>query len=87
MFDPYEMCRVCGGKGYYMKKENVGSHTFETPKHCEYCGGKGKILKSKLRIKPLYDKFGRPIDQFGRVVKTPKQEPWYRRKRREKFQR
>jgi len=84
MFNPYEICRICGGKGWYPKTERVGSRSFETPHRCEYCDGKGEILKSKLRVKPLYDKYGRPIDQHGRLLKNPNQEPWYRRERRKK---
>ena len=66
-----------------MKTEKVGNQSFETPVRCEYCEGKGEVLKSKLRMKPLYDRYGRPIDQLGKLLKRPDQEPWYRRKRRE----
>jgi len=85
LFDPYVVCKVCGGEGWYPKQERIGTQVIETPTFCEYCGGKGKINSSKLKLKPLYDKFGRPIDTQGRVVKNPNQENWVRKKRRDQL--
>ena len=81
----YSKCPVCGGKGKYWGKEQISGNApiINTPRKCGECNGSGWILTSKLKVKPLYDKWGNPIDKFGRVVKTPEQEPDYRRKRRE----
>lgn len=84
-FDPYVTCNVCNGKGWYPKTERIGSQKIDTPHKCEYCDGKGRILRSKLRLRPLHDKYGRPIDEKGRVIKNPNRENWLRKKRRDQL--
>ena len=46
--DIYVRCKICGGDGWYNKKERIGSTVIDTPKRCVYCGGNGEILKSKI---------------------------------------
>jgi len=84
-FDAYVSCACCGGQGFWWKNERVGEQVIKTPIPCDLCGGKGQILASKLRDRPLYDRFGRPIDQLGRELKNPEQEPWARRMRRKQW--
>jgi len=84
-FNPYVKCTICAGKGWYPKQERIGGQVIETPKFCEYCNGHGEINSAKLKLRPLYDRYGRPIDEKGRVLKNPNRENWLRRKRRDQL--
>jgi hypothetical protein len=84
-FDAYTDCAVCGGKGFWYKHEKIGQQVIQTPIACDYCGGKGQILSSKLKLKPLFDSRGQPIDQNGRILRNPDQEPYSRRMRRKQY--
>jgi len=83
----YARCITCGGRGWYYRTTKIGSQEIDTPTHCNVCNGKGEILMAKVQPKPLFDKYGRPIDTRGRVVRHPNQENEPRRERRKKIMR
>ena len=85
MFDAYVTCPQCGGEGWYWYKKKVGAGHFNMKIKCNQCAGTGEILKAKLRKKPLYDKYGKPIDQFGKIVKDPMKEAWWRKRQRQEY--
>ena len=78
---PYIKCKICGGKGYYPKLEYIGGKEIEYNVKCDYCSS-GWINTNKIKQKPLYDRQGRPIDRFGKVLKNEKYDEWQRRFRR-----
>jgi len=80
-FHPYIKCKVCGGDGHYPKVEHVGGQEIEYNVKCEYCSN-GWVNRNKLRLKPLVDRWGRPIDRFGRVITDLSKEEWLRKQRR-----
>jgi hypothetical protein len=68
-----------------MKNEHIGTQLIQSPVHCDKCNGHGEILASKLRLRPLFDSRGNPIDQDGKILKRPEQEPYSRRMRRKQY--
>jgi acetyl-CoA carboxylase beta subunit len=84
-FDAYIKCPQCGGQGWWTRNEKIGSNIIKTPVHCDKCNGHGEILASKLRLRPLFDARGQPIDQDGKILKRPDQEPYSRRLRRKQY--
>lgn len=83
-FNPYIKCKICGGAGYYPKVERIGDTEIEHSVRCPYCSN-GWVNINKLRLKPLYDKWGRPIDNRGRVISNLSKEDWIRKKRRDQL--
>ena len=82
--NPYIKCKICGGKGQYPKLEHIGGQEIEHMVKCDYCSN-GWINVDKLRPKPLHDRWGRPIDRNGRVVKNAEYEEWQRKYRRDEL--
>ena len=82
MRNAYITCQICNGKGRYPKRKRVGSQIVTLDVRCEYCNGTGEVLASKLKKHPMYDRWGNPIDERGRVVKNPGHEAWWRRRAR-----
>jgi len=83
MDKPYVSCQICGGKGRYPQRKRVGSQSVTMSVRCEYCQGTGEILAAKLKRHALYDRWGRPVDERGRVLRDPKKEAWWRQNARQ----
>lgn len=49
MSEEIQLCNLCKGKGFRVKRELIGGHNLEVIEHkeaCAFCGGTGRVVKT-----------------------------------------